>query len=82
MLQRILSSSIDGHLNLRESLYTQTIIWVGTILDHIDFRVSLPSYQGLYMVWKRFIDVDGIEIKNSIRYPYPISMKKNVKTML
>ena len=34
-----------------EYLYTCIIIWVNTILNHIDTRVILPMYEGSYMVY-------------------------------
>ena len=34
----------SGCLKVRESLYTEVIIWVNTILNHIDTMVILPRY--------------------------------------
>ena len=35
---------------MRESLYSQIIIWVNTILNHIDTSIILPKYEGPCMV--------------------------------
>ena len=40
-----------GYVKARESLYIQVIIWVNTILNHIDTKAILPSYEGLCMVY-------------------------------
>ena len=40
-----------GYVKARESLYTQVIIWVSTILNHIDTKAVLPGYEGLCMVY-------------------------------
>ena len=39
----------NGYLKVRESLYTQVIIWVNIILNHIDTRLILPIYEGSCM---------------------------------
>ena len=36
----------DGYVKVRESWYTQVIIWVNTILHHSDTRVILPRLGG------------------------------------
>ena len=63
----------DGYLKLRESLYTQGINWVNTILHHIDIRTTLPRYEDNYMVY----DPDWYwNIKNTIKYPHPTGIKE------
>ena len=42
----------DAYVNVRESLYTRVIIWVNTILNHIDTRGVLPRYEGSCMVYR------------------------------
>ena len=42
----------DGYLKVRESLNIRVIIWVNTILNHIDTRVILPRYESSCMVYK------------------------------
>jgi hypothetical protein len=37
---------------VRESLYTQAIIWVHTIPTHIDTREILPRYEDSWMVYR------------------------------
>jgi hypothetical protein len=36
---------------VRESLYTQIIVWVDTVLNHIDTRMILPEYDNSCMVY-------------------------------
>ena len=59
------------YLKVRESLYTQVIIWVNTNPNHIDTRKTLPRYENSCM-----IDPNGIENKNDLKYPYPTSILK------
>ena len=37
---------------MRKYLYSQVIIWVDTILEHIDTWVILPRYEGSWMVYR------------------------------
>ena len=41
-----------GYLKVRESLYARVIIWVNTILNHIDARAILPRCEGSCMIYK------------------------------
>ena len=41
-----------GCVKVRESLFTQNIIWVDTILNHIDIGAILSKYAGFCMVHK------------------------------
>ena len=41
-----------GYVKVREFLYTWIIIWVHTILKHIDTRVISPRYESYCMVYK------------------------------
>ena len=41
-----------GYVKVRGSLYTQVIIWMNTILNHIDTRANLPKYEGSCMVYR------------------------------
>ena len=43
---------VGGHGKVRESLYSQVIIWVNTILNHIDIRAILPRYGSSCMVYR------------------------------
>ena len=45
--------TIDGSVKVREFLHTRVIIWVNTILNHIDIRVILPKYEDPCMVYVR-----------------------------
>ena len=55
-----------------ESLWTQVIIWVSTIRNHIDTRTI---YLGMkVLAW--YIDLNGIEKENNIKDPYPTGIKK------
>ena len=56
-----------GYFKVRESFYTLVVIWVKTILNHIDMKV--PAW---------YIDPNGIEYNNIIKYPYPIGIKKKL----
>ena len=51
----------DGYVEVRESLYTRVIIWVHTILDHIDTRVICLGMKVL--AW--YFDPNGIKIRNN-----------------
>ena len=35
---------LGGYLRLKKSLYTQVIIWISVILNHIDTKVILHRY--------------------------------------
>ena len=37
---------------MRESLYTRIIIWVNTLLKHIDTRMIIPRYESSCMVYR------------------------------
>lgn len=39
-----------GMSKVRESLFTQVIILVNTILNHIDTKAILPTYEGSCMI--------------------------------
>ena len=41
-----------GLSKVREPLYNQVIVWVNTILNHIDARAILPRYEGFCMVYR------------------------------
>jgi len=41
-----------GYVKARESLYTRVIIWVDTILYHMDTRAILPRYEGSCVVYR------------------------------
>lgn len=41
-----------GYFEVRESLYTHIILWVHSILNHIDTRAILPRYEGSRMVYR------------------------------
>ena len=65
-------SLIDGYVKVRESLYTRVINWVITILNHIDTRKIVPTYEGSCMVYRpkwhrKFF---------TIKYSYPTGIKK------
>lgn len=40
-----------GYIKMTEALYTQLIIQVDTILNHIDTKTILPKYEGPLMVY-------------------------------
>ena len=40
-----------GYVKMRESLYTQVVIWISTILNHFDTRTNMPRYQDFCMVY-------------------------------
>lgn len=42
----------DGYVNARESLYTQVIIRITTILNHIHIATTIPRREGPCMVCK------------------------------
>ena len=56
---------------MRESLYTLVVIWVNTILNHIDTRVILPSYEGPCMVYRPKWYQKQRYSRTSIPYSYP-----------
>ena len=41
---------ISGYVTVREFLYTQVIIWVNTILNHIDARAIVLGMKVLILV--------------------------------
>ena len=41
-----------GYLKVTESLSTQVIIWVNTILNHIDIRAILPTHEGSCIIYR------------------------------
>ena len=41
-----------GYVKVRESLYTQVIIWVNAILNYIDTRLTLPRYESSCMIYR------------------------------
>ena len=43
---------VGGYVKVSESLYTLVIIWVITILNHIDTRTILPRYEESYMIYR------------------------------
>jgi hypothetical protein len=45
-------SIVGGYLKVRESLYTRVIIWVNSILTHIDTGAILLKYEGPCMVYR------------------------------
>ena len=54
------------------------IIWVNTILNHIDTRTILPRHKSPCMV---YIEPNGMENTNVLEYPYLMDFK-NVKSSL
>ena len=48
-----------GYAKMRDSLYPHVVIWVNTILNHVDTRATSPRYESL--AW--LIDLKGIENK-------------------
>ena len=57
---------------MRESLYTQVIVWVNTILNDDDTRAILPRYKGTCMVY----EPEWYWSKNTAKYAYLIRIKK------
>ena len=51
----------------------RVIIWVNVILNHVDTRMILLRYEGFCMV---YIDPNDIKNKNTVKYAYPIGIKK------
>jgi len=41
-----------AYVEVRESLYTHVILWVYSILNHMDTRAILPRYEGSCMVYR------------------------------
>ena len=41
-----------GSVKVREPFYNRVIVWVNTILDHIDARAILPRYEGFCLVYR------------------------------
>ena len=48
----ILMLIFNGYFKVRESLYTQVVIWVDLILNHVDTRAILLEYECSCMVYK------------------------------
>ena len=60
-----------GYLKVRESLYTQVIIWVKTILNHIyTWAIKLGMR---VLAW--YIGPNGLKSKYTIKCPYSIVLK-------
>ena len=57
-----------GYVKVRESLYTRVIIWVTTILNHIDTMRLLA--------W--CLDLNGVENKITVKYPYLAGINNNI----
>jgi hypothetical protein len=55
-------------------LYIQVIIWVNTILIHIDTRAICLVMK--ILAW--YIDPTGIKNKNILKYSYPIGINNDV----
>ena len=47
-----LKLDFGGYVKVRESLYIRVIIWVNTILNHIDTRAISPRYEGSCIVYR------------------------------
>ena len=62
-ISRILT--FGGYVSVRESLFTQVLTWVNTILNHIDTRAFCLGIKVL--AWD--IDPNGIENKNTVKSP-------------
>ena len=56
---------------MKESLYTQLITWVNTILNHIGNCVVLPGYQGHCKAY----GPQWYANQNILEYPYPTIIK-------
>ena len=62
---------LDRYLKMEESLYTRVVLWINTILKHMNTRAILA--------W--CIDANDLENQNTVKYPFPMGMKK-VKSLL
>ena len=71
-IQIVIPVKYNGYLKVREFLYSQVIIWVNTILNHIDTKA-------VYLGMERFLH--GIQIqmisktKTILKYPNPTGIK-------
>lgn len=55
-----------GHVKVKEILYIQLIIWIDTILNHIETRTILPK------VWKSLLYIhEWHENKHVVEQSYP-----------
>ena len=66
------TSQISGYVKVRESLYTQILVWVNTILKHIDTRANLPRYESCCLVYRP----GWYRKRNTIKYPYSTGMRE------
>ena len=62
---------MGGYVKVREILYTRVIIWVNAILNHVVNKAILHMHESSCMIK----DSNGIENKNTIKYPYSTNIK-------
>jgi len=70
-----IQSNIDiwcGYVKIGEYLYSLVVIWVNTILNHIDARSVLLRYEGFCMVYRR----EWYQEKNYRQIPTPYWYQK------
>ena len=61
-----------GFVKVIKSLETRVIVYVNTIVKHMDARTIFLDMKVL--AWS--IDLNGIKNKDIVKYPYPIGIKK------
>ena len=63
---------LSRYVRMGEYLYIRVIIWVNTILNHIDTRVILPRYENFGVICKP----KSYQKQNYRHIPIPIPVKK------
>ena len=59
-----------GYIRVRESLYTQVIIWINIVLNHIETIVNLPRHEDSCMGYIPLNVIKKQPIKNPMPYWY------------
>ena len=66
-----------GCVKVRDPLYTQVIIWVDAILNHIDTRANFPTYKSSSMVYR-----PKCYQKQKYQSTHTLLLSKNVRSSL
>ena len=65
----------DEYVKVRESLSIRIIIWVDTILNHIDTRMILPRYEDSCMVYRPGY-LNGIKQQKGPMHAHTLTVSK------
>ena len=80
-----------GHVKVNPFLYTQLIIWIDTILNHIDTKTIFPKYESYFFVYiPEWYEINMVFINHILRvhnlwnpyYKYQLVYKKQYQTTI